>query len=83
LGKNRELGEAIAALPPLAMAREIGRLEARLAEPPPAPKPKLTQAPPPPPKIEASEPEVEKDPLTMSDADFAKWRKRQIAQRRM
>jgi hypothetical protein len=82
LGKNREIGLAISQLPPLIAAREIGKIEAALLKPPPPPKPKVSNAPPPPPKIEATEPEVEKDPLKMSDAEFSKWRKRQIAQRR-
>jgi hypothetical protein len=82
LGKNREIGLAIAELPPLLAAREIGKIEAALLKPPPPPKPKISNAPAPPPKIEATEPEVEKDPLKMTDAEFSKWRKRQIAQRR-
>lgn len=81
LANNPEKAWQIANLPPTAAAREIGRIEAGLAKKPEAPKP-LTQAPPPPPTIEAVEPAVEKDPLKMSDAEFAKWRKRQIAQRR-
>lgn len=80
LGKNPGVAKAIYSLPPTLAARELGRLEAKLAEP--KPKPVVTKAPPPPPKIEATDPEVEKDPLRMSDAEFAKWRKRQIAQRR-
>ena len=86
LANNRELAQQIYDLPPVQAAREIGRIEARLAQAreavPPPPKPVLTQAPPPPPSIEAVEPAVEKDPNKMSDAEFAKWRRRQIAQRR-
>lgn len=83
LAQNRDLARAIHDLPPLAAARELGKLEARLAEKPkPAPR-VVSQAPPPPPKIEATEPDaVEKDPIRMTDAQFAKWRARQIAQRR-
>ena len=80
LGKNPQIARSIYTMPPTLAAREMGRIEAKLAEP--KPKPVVTKAPPPPPKIEATEPEVEKDPLKMSDAEFAKWRKRQIAQRR-
>ena len=81
LAKNLEEASHIASLPPVQAAREIGRIEARLAKE--AEKPKaLTNAPPPPPSIEAVEPAVEKDPLKMTDSEFAKWRKRQIAQRK-
>lgn len=82
LAKNIEVASHIASLPPVQAALEIGRIEARLAKEAEKPKP-LTTAPPPPPSIEAVEPAVEKDPLKMSDAEFAKWRKRQIAQRRV
>lgn len=82
LAKNLEVAAHLADLPPVQAAREIGRIEARLAKEAEKPKP-LTTAPPPPPSIEAVEPAVEKDPLKMSDAEFAKWRKRQIAQRRV
>lgn len=67
-------------------ARAIGRLEAKLESPAPKPIPPkpVSQAPPPPPQIEAVEPAVTKslsDP-TLSDTEFRKIRKRQIAQRR-
>lgn len=81
LAKNLELASHLAELPPVQAAREIGRIEARLAKEAEKPKP-LTNAPPPPPSIEAVEPAVEKDPSKMTDAEFAKWRRRQIAQRK-
>lgn len=81
LAKNLELASQLASLSPVQAAKEIGRIEARLAKEAEKPKP-LTNAPPPPPSIEAVEPAVEKDPAKMTDAEFAKWRKRQIAQRR-
>jgi hypothetical protein len=85
LANNLAIADQVSRLPPLAAARELGRIEARLAAerekaktPPP-----VSPAPPPPPKIEgAADPKVEKDPKDMSDAEFSKWRKRQIAQRR-
>jgi hypothetical protein len=57
LAMNRDLAEQIAGLSPVAVAREIGRLEARFekpAAPAPVPKP-VSKAPPPPPKIEATD----------------------------
>lgn len=80
LAKNRDVAEAISTLPPFAAARELGKIEARLTAPPPAPP--VSAAPPPPPKLSATEPAIDKDPSQMTDAEFAKWRKRQIAQRR-
>lgn len=85
LAKNREVSAEIAQLPPHLAAYELGRIEARLSQPkptPPAPKPKVSSAPPPPPTIEATDPVVEKDPHKMTDAEFKRWRERQIAQRR-
>lgn len=85
LANNIELASQIYELSPVQAAREIGRIEARLAQAkvaPVAPKPVLTNAPPPPPTIEAVEPAVEKNWEDMSDTEFKKVRKRQIAQRR-
>lgn len=83
LANNLDQADRIARMSPLAAARELGRVEAKLiAEREKAAK-KVSDAPPPPPKIEGSgDPKVEKDPSDMTDAEFAKWRKRQIAQRR-
>lgn len=78
LAKNRDIAEAIYALPPIAAARELGKIEARLTAPPP-PAPKVSEAPPPPPKLAATEPAIEKDPSQMSDAEFAKWRRKSMA----
>lgn len=86
LASNLELAGQIYDLSPLQAAREMGRIEARLAQAKvaPAPKPVLTNAPPPPPTIEAVEPAVVRDlgDPKISDSEFAKIRKRQIAQRR-
>lgn len=83
LGKNPELAQQISQLPERAAAREIGKIEARLslqreAARAPAPKPPVSQAPPPPPKIEASEPDVSKDPDQMSVNEWLKWRNKQL-----
>lgn len=83
LGKNRDTAALISQMSPIQAARELGRIEAKLATPAPTPAPPVSQAPPPPPKLAATEPSIDKDPKDMSDAEFAKWRKRQIAQRRV
>jgi hypothetical protein len=85
LAENEEKAAQIAQLSPFLQARELGRIEARLeaAKVTPPPAPKLSEAPPPVPKIDATDPAIpNKDPSKMSDSEFAKWRKRQIAQRR-
>lgn len=83
LAENEDKARAIAQMPPIIQAREIGRIEARLeAAKAPPPKPVVSKAPPPAPKLDATEPAIDKDPENMSDAEFAKWRRRQIAQRR-
>ena len=83
LGKNPETAARINSLPPHLAAVELGRLDAKLATEREQAKAKpVSKAPPPPPKIDATEPAVSKDPKDMSDTEFAKWRKRQIAQRR-
>jgi len=81
LGKNPDVADKIAQLPPKAAARELGKIEARLAFEREKAKEakdanKVSKAPSPPPKFEASDPKVEKDPKDWTDADFAKWRKK-------
>lgn len=70
LGKNPALARQIAALPPLAIARELGRIEAKLT----MPKPKTQSAAPDP--ITPVKPGglSRKDPGAMSPQEFAKWR---------
>lgn len=87
LAKNRDIADRIAELSPVAAAREIGRIEARLEKPatPPAlppPKPAVSQAPPPPPRLEASEPAVEADPDKMPMRDWLKWRNKQLSRKK-
>lgn len=84
LGEHPDEARAISAMSERQAAIAIGRIEAKLDQPAaPASTPKpVSKAPPPPPQIEAVEPAVNKDPSQMTDAEFAKWRKRQIAQRR-
>lgn len=79
LAKHREVAQAIYSLPPVAAARELGRLEAKLATPEPKSSPAIPKAPPPPPRVEAIEPEVERDPDKMTDAEWLKWRNKQLS----
>jgi len=81
LAKNREVAQAIYKLPPMAAARELGRLEAKLNQPK-AEAPRTTNAPPPPPKVEAVESDVERDPDKLSMNDWLKWREKQLKRNR-
>lgn len=82
LGNNPATLSAIAQLSPISAARELGRIESRLVAAKEAPKPApVSKAPPPAAKIAPTDPGAEKDPSKMTDAEFAKWRKKQIAQR--
>ncbi len=82
LAENAEKSAAIANLPPIEQAREIGRIEAKLelAKLPPAPV--VSQAPPPVSKVDSDDAPAEKSPNDMTDTEYAKWRKKQIAARR-
>jgi hypothetical protein len=91
LGKNKDIALHLNDLPPKIAAVELGRIDAKITAEKAAKAAALekakaekavTNAPPPAPKIEGSNAQVEKDPSQMTDSEFAKWRKRQIAQRR-
>lgn len=85
LEEHRAEAAEIMKLPDVQKARELGRIEARLeakAQAPAPEPPQVSKAPPPVPKIEATDSKVEKDPKDMTDAEFAKWRRKQIAARR-
>ena len=86
LGKNRQVALNLARLPPLQQAREIGRLEAKLAgKPTPA---QVSGAPPPAPRLEnagnpggSAKPDApESDKL--SDAEWTRLRNKQVAKQR-
>ncbi|NUB07016.1 hypothetical protein FW320_12630 [Azospirillum sp. Vi22] len=70
LGKNPDEARRISALPPVAAARELGRLEAKLSA---APPPKPTQAPPPPPTVNGRGTPT-RDPNAMSYAEYKAMR---------
>lgn len=75
LAKHPSELRQIAGLSPSAAARAIGKIEAKLEAAPPPPK-SSAPAPVTPAKGGAS---GEKDPSTMSDAEFAAWRRKQKA----
>jgi hypothetical protein len=80
LGKNPDIAENIAYLPPVQMAREIGRLEVKLSE---KPEKSVSKAPPPPPKVEGIDnaiPKTIKDNMTQDQ--WNEHRRKVIAQRR-
>jgi hypothetical protein len=82
LVENREQALAIAAMPVAQQMRELGRIEARMEAEKARPKPAVSQAPPPVQKVDSADAQVEKEPSAMTDNEFAKWRKKQIAARR-
>lgn len=75
LAANPDEVERIAGLSPARQAAEIGKLEAKIAS-----APKVSKAPPPITPIGGTR-GGDKEPSQMTDAEFAKWRKAQIAQR--
>ncbi|CAO3372882.1 hypothetical protein [Azospirillum argentinense] len=70
LGKNPDEARRISALPPVAAARELGRLEAKLSA---APPPKQTQAPPPVPTVNGRGTPT-RDPNAMSYEEYKAMR---------
>lgn len=88
LGKNPDVTAKLAQLPPLVAAREIGKIEARLAFEREKPKEVVSKAPPPPPKIEGAQPgnlnvkpdDPESDKL--SDAEWTRQRNKQLARKK-
>lgn len=79
LGKNPDVAEKIAQLPPKAAARELGKIEARLAyeREKAKEKPAVSKAPPPPPKVEGSDPSpristTDPDSDKLSDDEWVK-----------
>jgi hypothetical protein len=77
LGTDLDEAARIVSLPPLQMAREMTRLEMKLAQTKAKP---VSNAPAPITPI-AGVKASSKDPSEMTDAEFAKWRRAQIAQR--
>lgn len=79
LANNRQVAQQIASLPPHLAALEMGRIEGRMSAKKEATAPKVSSAPPPPPKVESSDAAVDRDPDKMTDAEWMKWREKQIS----
>lgn len=85
LGENVEKSAAIAQLPPLEQARELGRIEERLAKPVAAVA--VSKAPPPTPKVDATDAPSNfkvdsSDSDSLSDAEWTRRRNAQEAGRK-
>ncbi len=73
LGKHPDFSAKIAGLPPLRIAQELGKIEEKLSQPPPA---KKTTETPPPIKPLKTKGVVEKDPSQMSPKEYRAWREK-------
>lgn len=73
LGQHPDESAKIAALPPLRVAHELGKIEARLTAPPP--RKKTTQAPDPITPVTTTA-VGDKDPATMTPKEYRAWRER-------
>jgi hypothetical protein len=80
--ENAEASRAIARMPLEVQLMEVGRISAKLEAAKAPPKPAVSQAPPPVNKVDSADAQAEKTPAEMTDNEFAKWRKKQIAARR-
>lgn len=77
LGQNPKEAARIARLSPIAAARELGKLEAKLSEPP-AKRP--SKAPEPINPV-GGRADAGKDPSKMTDAEWMKWRESELSKR--
>ena len=77
LSQNPEAAESLQGLTPAQLGRRIARIESEMSKP----QPKPSSAPKPLEPIKGNG-SPEKDPATMTDAEYAAWRRHQIAQRR-
>jgi len=83
LGKNRTEAIAISRMTPIAAAREIAKIETKIAASgpaPPTPK-KTTKAPPPIKPVGSGPAAVSKDPAKMTQREYEAWRESQGARR--
>ena len=78
LAHHPDEAKSIALLSPIRQIAAIGKLEAKLSQPPPK---KVTEAPPPITPA-GSKAKAEKQPHEMTPKEFNEWRRRVIAQRR-
>lgn len=81
LAKNQDASEKLMRLSPVTAAVELGRISERLAAQRSAKGKSVTDAPEPPPKLKPANAAAQKDPSKMTDSEFAKWRRAQIARR--
>lgn len=85
LGNNPEIAQSIYSLPPVQAAREIGKIEARIAyDRETAAKAKVSKAPEPAPKVDATTPGLRVKPTDpesdkLSTADWLKLRNKQLS----
>lgn len=77
LGKNPDLASELEGLTPAQLGRRIARIEAQMSD---QAKPKTSAAPKPLAPVRGGSSD-QKDPTDMSQSEFAKWRKEQIAKR--
>jgi hypothetical protein len=77
LGTNPDIASELHGLSPIQAARKIARIELDLAK---KPEPQISKAPKPLTPVKGTGADSQ-DPAAMTDAEFAAWRKRQIAQR--
>jgi hypothetical protein len=82
LGKNPQEARRISALSEIGIAREIGKLEARLQSPPAPPQKRVTQAPPPVSPIDSGNASVDKLVADMSYEEYRAHRMKQERARR-
>lgn len=78
LGKNRNEAARIAALSPLAAAKELGKIESKLAV---APAPEVSSAPTPPTPV-GNRSTAPKDPDKMTVEEWTAWRNDQLSKKR-
>lgn len=81
LGKHPDESSELAGLSQRETVRRMTLLESRLLSEKSKTSKKVSDAPPPPPVIKAGDAGLEKDPAKMSDAEFARMRRKQIANR--
>lgn len=82
LGKNPDIAKDIFSMTDVGAGVKMSRILADIgSEKAKASAPPVSKAPPPVPQIATSETSLEKDPADMTDKEFAKWRRKQIANR--
>lgn len=85
LGKNPDAAVQISSLPDQRAAYEIGQIAARLEfekSKVQSARSLISSAPPPTPKLEGVNPVVQKEPKDMTQPEYNKWRRKQIAARK-